>query len=497
MVDVSLSVFFNKCIDRGILFDFGKFDYTSNLFFEKVVNTIEELKFGNTLFFLASNDQFLLYKLSKNTQITAIIVPYDTQLDLYSDLPILKVSNYRLALSIAAELSYDNPSKDLKLVGVTGTNGKTTVSWMISHLIDAIGLLSASLGTLGIRSPNNILEQKKDLPTWSLTTEGALNISSTLNYLRLNNYKVAALEVSSHSLVQDRVSALSFDSAVFTNLTQDHLDFHLTMENYRDAKWTLFELLRYSDKENKISVVNVDDPTGSYFSKKLTNCLTYGFSDCSDLRISSFSSGQIELFYQDKVYRFDSPFTGLHNVYNLVAALSVGIALEYNLIDLIQNVSKLPEVPGRLEKFSNNKISVYVDYAHTPDALHRAIEALRPEVKNGLIVVFGCGGDRDRSKRPLMMNIAETYGDKVIVTSDNPRTEFPEDIINDILSGATLNNKILVEPDRETAIKFAIKNSNKGDVVLIAGKGHEDYQIIGNEKIRFIDQEIVIKYLIN
>lgn len=411
--------------------------------------------------------------------------------------PGILVKNSRVALSKISAFLYDFPSKKLECIGVTGTNGKTSTTWFIGHLLSFLNRPVDIIGTLGIVKPNSSIDEG------SHTTPDALLLQSTLYDSVQSNKSGCVMEVASHALHQHRCNDIDFDIGVFTNLTRDHLDYHIDMEGYFEAKKKLFvELLNNSCKKKKIALFNVDDEYGDRLSKLQgldIKIYTYGKSSRADFKII-LDDGKTEdnesffwLIYNDTKYRIKTQFLGEYNAYNFTAAIAVAHLLGFSLEEILKIIHKVPQVPGRLELIEVEGKKVYVDYAHTPDALERALIELKKTTVKNLWVVFGCGGDRDKGKRPIMGAIAGRIADRVIVTSDNPRTEDAHEIVRDILSSGI--NPYVVEVDRKNAILSSLHNSEPGDVILIAGKGHENYQIIGTEKIYFSDQQIVRDYL--
>lgn len=411
-----------------------------------------------------------------------------SQDELALKIPQIVVTNVRIALSKLAAHFFSNPSSELIVVGITGTNGKTTTNWMIYHLLTRLLGSCMRIGTLG----NQISGQ--NARDSSLTTPGALELQSLLAEAVENRTRAAVLEVSSHALSQSRVDDINFDVAVFTNLTQDHLDYHNTLEEYFFAKQHLFELTAAAQKNNRSAVINISDPAGarlaSEFSSKL-NVLTYGWCEQADIILNSIDLFAFE--YGSKTYELPRNFVGKHNIENMAAALGTALILGFSIEQIITAMQNCPQVPGRLELLAGFDIEVIVDYAHTPDALRNALSSLRENCKGTLWAVFGCGGDRDKGKRPLMGEVASTLADKIIVTSDNPRTEDPREIVNDILKGCPAGTAYQV--DRKAAIEQAIAQAKSGDMVLIAGKGHEAYQIIGTKRIDFSDQQVAMSAL--
>ena len=402
------------------------------------------------------------------------------------------VVNTRLALSRLASLVCGDPSSALKVVGITGTNGKTTTNWILYHLLNEIGGGALRIGTLG----NECMGQGREEGT--LTSPDPVSIQKLLQSAVLAGAKSCVMETSSHALDQARVEDVQFDVGVFTNLTRDHLDYHKTFEHYFNAKRHLFELLSVGVKETKGAVINSDDSYGASLVEEVgalgLRDWSFGRSKMAMVRILEVheTSHHMRLSLQvkefSKRYEIHAPFIGPHNAENVAAAFSSACALGLDADVVSEALSRTPQVPGRLERVGEGGPRVFVDYAHTPDALERALDAVRVSTEGELWCIFGCGGDRDKGKRPQMATIAADHADHVVVTSDNPRTEDPDAIINDILACSI--TPTIVERDREKAILQAIESADEKDTVVIAGKGHEDYQIIGATKIYFSDQEV-------
>ncbi|MCB0311447.1 MAG: UDP-N-acetylmuramoyl-L-alanyl-D-glutamate--2,6-diaminopimelate ligase, partial [Bdellovibrionales bacterium] len=331
---------------------------------------------------------------------------------------------------------------------------------------------------------------------FNLTTPDPLTLHALFSRALSAEITAVVMEASSHALQQQRVADVAFDVGVFTNLTQDHLDYHGDMQSYLDAKMTLFTLVNRNQKGKRGAVVNVDSPEGcrvlEYCQKLDLNLIGFGRSELADLKMEEFSQSlagsRFKVSYNGTSFQINSRFIGEHNAYNICGSLAVLELLGIGLRQSAPLCYELRQVPGRLEAVGDETLGIYVDYAHTPDALLNVLSALRQLAKKKLWVVFGCGGDRDRSKRPVMAKVARELADKVIVTSDNPRSENPHTIISEILAGGVRAD--FVEVDRGLAINTAIHEAERGDVILIAGKGHEDYQIIGNEKLHFSDVEV-------
>lgn len=388
---------------------------------------------------------------------------------------------------------YQFPSAELFMVGLTGTNGKTTTSFLVKHLLDSVESNCGLIGTI-----EYIIGQHRYQAT--RTTPDVSTNQKMLREMVLQGCQSAVMEVTSHALDQRRVDNIDFDVAIFTNLTLDHLDYHHTMEAYAAAKNKLFTSLNHSRKKShsypKTAIVNIDNP---WYFRMLEGCqanvLTYGLSSNADLSakgITLTSKGTtLTLSYQGQQVPLRWPLVGQFNAYNCLAATAVGLVRGIPLKDIAEIMSSAPSVPGRLEIVPNAlDLKIYVDFAHTDNALANVLESLQ-ELKTGrIIVVFGCGGDRDVTKRPKMAHVCEQFADIVIVTSDNPRSENPEEIIRQINQGFTKKDDYLIEIDRSNAIEKAIDIANPDDIILIAGKGHEPYQIFAHKTIEFDDRKV-------
>jgi UDP-N-acetylmuramoyl-L-alanyl-D-glutamate--2,6-diaminopimelate ligase len=398
------------------------------------------------------------------------------------------VTDGRRAAALAAARVYGEPQRALRLVGVTGTNGKTTSVWLLRHLLGSEGG-AASIGTLGaIRPEGSVIEGSE-----ALTTPGPVQLARTLRQLVDAGARWLAMEVSSHALDQGRVASLAFDVALFTNLTRDHLDYHGTLERYLAAKRTLVSLLT----ADGAAVTNADDPAWRGLGAEAPRAVSFGAAPAADVR---FSDVQVDARGAGFVLHTPAgraaahiPLLGEFNVQNAAGAAATCLAAGLELGRVVAGLATVPQVPGRLERIATKPCPVLRDYAHTPDALERALAALRPLTAGRLIVVFGAGGDRDRGKRPLMGQVASAGADVAIVTSDNPRTEDPESIIAEIMTGMDGRQQRIV--DRRAAIAHALDSAGAGDIVLLAGKGHENYQILGTEKHPF-DERIVVAELL-
>ena len=405
-----------------------------------------------------------------------------------TDACVIQTDDMIATCSAIAAAFHDYPTRKLKTVGVTGTNGKTTTSHLIEYFLLQADLTTALLGTLYARWPGYS-------KTATHTTPFSVELQSQLASAVDAGNKYAVMEVSSHALAQGRVKACSFEVGVFTNLTQDHLDYHKDMEDYFQAKSLLFTPEYLQGR----AIINLDDEYGKRIIDRLEGNKVWTYSvdnSTADLYTS-------DLDYQPTGVKgtlhtplgeiaFNSPLVGQFNLANLLAAVGTALHLGVELKTIADCLPNFAGVPGRMERVQvtpEQDISVIVDYAHTPDSLENLLQAARPFISGKMICVFGCGGDRDRTKRPLMGKIAAELADLAVVTSDNPRTENPEQILQDVVAGIPDTVEPVVIGDRATAIATAIKQAQPGDGVLIAGKGHEDYQILGTEKIHFDDRE--------
>jgi UDP-N-acetylmuramoyl-L-alanyl-D-glutamate--2,6-diaminopimelate ligase len=401
-------------------------------------------------------------------------------------IPQVVTPDGRRGASVAAATVFGDPQDELRIAGVTGTNGKTTSVWMLRHLLSA-RYRTASLGTLGV-----YLEDGSHLPASErLTTPGPVEMMRILRTLVDRGVEAIAMEVSSHALEQGRVHAVSFDVAVFTNLTRDHLDYHGTAEAYLAAKLLMADSIR----ESGTAVINARVPEWSHIEDRADHVIRFGIGGTADLTASHIIANdhgtRFVCNWRDDVIPVDLPLLGSFNVENALGALGACLALGLDLRASAQRLATVPQVPGRLERIAGSPCTVLRDYAHTPDALERVLQALRPLTPARLIVVFGAGGDRDAGKRPVMGAIAQANADIAIVTSDNPRTEDPDAIIDDIAKGM-MGGAFERITNRRAAIAHALGIAKPGDMVLLAGKGHETYQVLGTRKIPF-DERVVVE----
>ena len=431
---------------------------------------------------------------------TAVLQDADSQaehghIDYIDNTPIISFFGLNQALSALADNFYQSPSKQLKLVGVTGTNGKSTITQIIANWVTLVAGKAGVMGTIG----NGLFEQ---LTQAENTTGSGLDVQAEIASQLQQGAELCAMEVSSHGLIQGRVNALDFDVALFTNLTRDHLDYHGDMEAYADAKKILFQ------GAVKHRVVNVDDAYGKAWAQQWPDAIQFSVQQnlsthtgaylyCDDL---SFDTGgfscELKTSWGDG--QLQCGLIGEFNASNVVAACASLLALGYDLDALLQVAPKLTAVCGRMELFKQaGQAACVVDYAHTPDALEKALQALRVHCEGKLWCIYGCGGDRDTGKRPLMAHVAEQFADFGVITDDNPRTESATMIVNDMLTGLVKPDAVKIIHDRRQAIHWAMSQSNPDDIILVAGKGHEDYQIIGVNKHHYSDRETISEMLDN
>lgn len=405
------------------------------------------------------------------------------------NIPYVIVENSRIAMSRMAAKYYDYPFRKFKLIGITGTNGKTTTTYLVKAILESLGKKVGLIGT------NQNMIGDKILPS-ERTTPDSLELMQLFSMIAEAKADYVVMEVSSHALALDRVTSCEFDVGAFTNITQDHLDFHKTMENYLDAKSILFDISR-------VGVVNLDDPKGGYLVDKANteSMITYGIeSDCdlkaSDIHLNS-DGVKFHVSYGGAEEDVDLKIPGRFSVYNALTALGCILALNVPLDKAVEGLHTAGGVKGRIEVVpTNTDFTVIIDYAHTPDGLLNVLNAIKDFAKGRIITVFGCGGDRDALKRPKMGKIAGELSDICVVTSDNPRTEDPVKIVNEVEAGVKETGcKYVKIVNRFEAIEYALDLAEKDDIILLAGKGHETYQILGNTTIHFDEREIVKKLL--
>lgn len=404
----------------------------------------------------------------------------------------IPVADTRQALAELSAAFYDSPAKHMKMIGVTGTNGKTTITHLLSQMLVQQQQISGWIGTLGAGYLDKTLPGK-------YTTPFPPELQAWLKQMRSAGVQAVAMECSSHALEQRRLDSIDFDIAIFSNLSQDHLDYHLNMETYSQAKQILFSRLL---KPDGLAVINLNDALAEDFMiASRSPVFTYALEKKADL--SAFNTQQdqegihFSVQYRGQIYQAYLPMPGLYNLANILAVLSALLGLGFDLTSLIACLPNLNGVPGRLERVSDDgaAFAAYIDYAHTPDSLLNVLQTIRQFTPGKVIVACGCGGDRDKGKRPLMARIAEQEADKVVLTSDNPRSESPEVILEEMTQGLLAPEQALIKIDRRDGIAAALGLASPNDTVLIAGKGHEKYQIIGDQTLPFDDAQIVQEIL--
>ena len=402
---------------------------------------------------------------------------------------IFKVKDCRMFLAEACAEFYGRPSDKLKVVGITGTNGKTTISYLIEAMVNESGCDCGVIGTINYRFKGKKIAAKN-------TTPGPVELQGLLAEMHAQRIKYCAMEVSSHALDQDRILGVNFSWAIFTNLTQDHLDYHKNLENYFLAKLKLFRAL----PDSGTAILNSDDKYSNRIKQLIqARSMSYGIENKATVMAKDIDykieGTEFTLVAPGANLRIKTGLIGRHNIYNILAAISWAISEGLYPKDIKSSIEKFKIVPGRLEKISCKKgYNVFVDYAHTPDALFNIISALRPLVSGKIIVIFGCGGERDKLKRPKMGKIVTSLADYAIITSDNPRSEDPLRIIRDIRRGISKKNYCEI-PDRFKAIKAGLALTKNDDCLIIAGKGHESYQVLKNRVLYFSDRKAVEKCL--
>ncbi len=414
---------------------------------------------------------------------------------------LLYGKNTRKILSAISSLFYNHPSRGVVVIGVTGTNGKTSITYMLENIFKEAGYSVGVIGTVNYRWKNTI----KEAPN---TTPESKELQTILFEMKKDEVEIVILEVSSHSLYLHRVDNIQFNIAIFTNLTRDHMDLHKDFDDYYETKRRLFDLLALSGKQKKYAIINIDD---SYGEKLYDYCQQYTFKTSSvslhkgdyipvGNSVQNHITGLSYIMQKPEKMNVTLQVVGMFQVYNSLCSIAAAYCLGLEC-DKIQNgINNLQTIPGRFDVLSSqNGFFAVIDYAHTSDALLKLLLSVNELDHNKIITVFGCGGDRDITKRPEMGSIAFEHSDMVIITSDNPRTEDPDKIIEDIITGINESiedlDTLIIESDREKAISLAASIAEKGDIIVIAGKGHEDYQILGTEKIHFDDKEIVSKYI--
>lgn len=395
----------------------------------------------------------------------------------------------------AAYEFYGRPSDQLHMWGITGTKGKTSIAYLLESILQAAGRKTGVFGTVNYRAGGVEICKAPN------TTPAALTLFKLLARMKAENCTDVVMEVSSHALELQRVRNIWYNTAIFTNLQRDHLDFHHTFENYFAAKVKLFENLAdpHNPKPGRVAVINADDPYGQRLItqfKDRVKIVTFGINSAADFKAANIQEFLTHTAFTVNGVPMQISLLGKHNVYNALAACAAAQANGISLEIIARGLAALPGVPGRMERIDEGQnFFTYVDFAYTNESLQRAFDTVRPFKKGRILLVFGCGGQRDRTKRPLMGRTACEQADRVFLTNDNPRCEDPQQIFNDILTGMQGCQNYVIEPDRKAAICRALSEAKKDDIVIIAGKGHEDYQLIGTEKRHFSDQETVRAFL--
>lgn len=425
---------------------------------------------------------------AKEKGAVAILTTHEN-ISLPEKISALVVPDMLNSLAVLVPYFYDYPSKKMRVIGITGTNGKTTTTYLIREILKRAGFKVGLIGTIQMMIGEEIFPMHN-------TTPNVIDLQHIFCEMRDANVDFVVMEVSSHALAEHRVSGIEFDTAIFTNLTQDHLDYHKTMENYKLTKAKLFEMVsRSGRKEGKTAVINLDDAASAEMLKhSLCEKITYGIEKNSDLRAEKISVRADGMNFSVGEMNLNLHITGIFNVYNVLAAIGAAKAEKISPEIIKTALENFRSVPGRFERiFADIPFAIIVDYAHTPDGVKNVLETARQIAKNKIITVFGCGGDRDKTKRPIMGRIAAELSDIVIATSDNPRTEDPEEILREVEIGVKekIGDKVHeCITDRRQAIFRAVEIAQAGDVILILGKGHENYQILKDKTIHFDDREV-------
>ena len=424
----------------------------------------------------------------------AVAVLVEKDVPQFSGVTVVKVGNVRQAMQIITPYFYDYPARKLRMIGVTGTNGKTTTTYLVKSILEQAGRRVGLIGTIQTMIGDRVLPVKN-------TTPDVIELQETLSLMVSEGIEYVVMEVSSHALALGRVAGCEYDVGIFTNLTQDHLDFHVTFEDYLSAKSKLFSMLTDSSnvKDNKTAVINADD-TAAPVIRQHARCkqITYGLVNDADLKAADtdVNARGVKFHIEGLIdLPLDLKITGVFNVYNVLGAVGAALAEKIPVPVIREALSKFQSVPGRFELVNEGQpFAVVVDYAHTPDGLENILRTAKQFTKGRIITVFGCGGDRDRTKRPIMGKLAADYGDIVIATSDNPRSEDPEAILREIAvgikQGLTAGKLYEIHINRHDAIQRAIGLAHADDTVIIAGKGHETYQILKDQTIPFDDREV-------
>ncbi|WP_010282673.1 UDP-N-acetylmuramoyl-L-alanyl-D-glutamate--2,6-diaminopimelate ligase [Bacillus timonensis] len=470
-------------------------DFTEKGSADPLITSLEmdsrEVEEGS-LFFCIEGSTFDGHLFAKQAEVkgaVAIIAEKDVQVSI----PVIKVKDTRRAMAVLADAFYEHPTHQLRLIGITGTNGKTSISHIIEEIFKEAGQKTGLVGTMYTKIGERMIEMKN-------TTPESVVLQKYFHKMVTEKVNTAVMEVSSHAIDIGRVHGCDFNVAVFSNLTQDHLDYHHTIEEYRRVKGLLFSSLgnRFEKDNPKFAILNNDDPASEEYARSTSaTIITYGIDQSADIMASNIcmtaSGTEFDLITPLGLFKIKMNLVGLFSVYNVLAAIATCIVSGIAISTVIKAVEKVKGVPGRFEIVKEGQnFTVIVDYAHTPDSLENVLQTVKQFSKGRIIVLVGCGGDRDRSKRPIMAQIATKYADVPIFTSDNPRSEDPIQILKEMEAGVQGEFYVTI-PDREKAIFYAISNAAENDIIIIAGKGHETYQIIGNKTHSFDDRLVAAR----
>jgi len=481
-----------RLFDREHIYHSGKHRYITG-----VSNNSKKLQKGELFFAIkgssADGHDFIFEAIKRGASTVAVSDKNVARIlvEKHPEITVILHDNTKILQAETARRFFDYPDKKLSVIGITGTNGKTTTAHLISQYLQMAGKKTGVIGTVGYKVGEMVLAEGK-------TTPDAIEWFGLLRQMVEMGVEYVVAEVSSHALDQYRVYGTEFKGAIFTNLSEEHLDYHRDMEGYFRAKERIVNWM----PEDSPVAVNIDDTYGRRLYKKYSGrkkISGFGRGEGADLRLVDWKLDErgtaFEFVYKGKKHTVKTGLIGVFNVYNVAGAMLLMSEIGFPIEFLVEKTSYLKPVRGRFEVVKGKDFTVVVDYAHTPDALKNVLLTLNQLKKGKIITVFGAGGDRDRTKRPLMGRVAEEFSDVVILTSDNPRTEDPEEIIQDIRKGIKNDRIIIIQPDREKAIQQAIFMAENGDIVLIAGKGHEMYQIIGNKKYPFDDVAVAARYI--
>ena len=455
---------------------------------ESITNDSRKVS-GNTLFVAIKGARLDGHDYIDNAILAgACIVVYQNRPGvLLENIIYIEVDDAYFVYALLAEVYFQFPAKNMKIIGITGTNGKTTCAFLINHILNYAGFKAGLISTVQYSYGSKVLSAMR-------TTPEAFELQDLFSEMSGSGCKYVVMEVSSHSLTQHRLGRTKLAAALFTNISGDHLDYHGNMENYYLAKKRLFEMHSYDSESEMLKVINIDDLYGAMLKTDLSGkrVVAYGSDVKSDFKFLCDSTGTIAgLLVENRKHMIETSLIGRFNAYNITGSAALCLELGVPVDTVIEALKCFSSVPGRLEcLYTSNNIRCFVDYAHTDDALKRVLIALKGLNPSRLIVVFGCGGDRDKTKRPRMGKVASEHADIIVITDDNPRTENSTDIINDIVSGIP-RKQFKVIPDRREAISYAVTIAGADDIILIAGKGHENYQEIGTKRYPFDDRDIV------